>query len=179
MNGMIADARRTAGTGAPVGKVIAELTFGFWPNLISKHFHPLWSASLHKAFPYAHVPRRDVHFRLEVIRRLRNRIAHHEPILTSKNKVYTGFVDQPSISLPDLLQWQRRQARSSRESFPPIKVGLLVPASRRGTVHRGAVSSSGYGCERTSVLYPSCDGPVFTPFSALPSALSSLRVSPA
>jgi len=35
---------------------------------------------------------------------------------------------------------------------PPIKVGLLVPASRRGTVHRGAVSSSGYGCERTSVF---------------------------
>jgi hypothetical protein len=104
MNGMIADARRTAGTGAPVGKVIAELTFGFWPSLISKHFHPLWSASLHKAFPYAHAPRRAVHLRLEVIRRLRNRIAHHEPILTSKNKVYTGFVDQPSISLPDLLQ---------------------------------------------------------------------------
>jgi hypothetical protein len=61
---------------------------------------------------------------------------------------------------------------------PPIKVGLLVPASRRGTVHRGAVSSSGYGCERTSVLDSSCDGPVFTPFSALPSALSFLRVSP-
>ena len=35
---------------------------------------------------------------------------------------------------------------------PPIKVGLLVPAYRRGTFHRGAVSSSGYGCERTSVL---------------------------
>jgi hypothetical protein len=62
---------------------------------------------------------------------------------------------------------------------PPIKVGLLVPASRRGTVHRGAVSSSGYECERTFILDPLCDGPVFTPFSALPSALSSLRVSPA
>lgn len=60
---------------------------------------------------------------------------------------------------------------------PPIIVGLLVPASRRGTVHRGAVSSSRYGCERTSVLDPPCDGPVFTPLSALPSALSFLRVS--
>ena len=30
-----------------------------------------------------------------------------------------------------------------------------------------------------NLLDPSCDGPVFTPFSALPSALSSLRVSPA
>jgi hypothetical protein len=41
---------------------------------------------------------------LEVIRRLRNRIAHHEPILTSSNEVYTGYTAQPTISLPQLLQ---------------------------------------------------------------------------
>lgn len=104
MNGMINDARRTAGTGTPIGKVIAELPFGFWPSLISSQFHALWSVSLHKAFPHAHVPRRAVHWRLEVIRRLRNRIAHHEPILTSRNEVYTGFAAQSTITLPHLLQ---------------------------------------------------------------------------
>jgi hypothetical protein len=104
MNDMVAEARRAAGIGAPIGKVIAELPFGFWPNLISKQFHALWSARLHKAFPHAHVPRRAVHWRLEVIRRLRNRIAHHEPILTSGNEVYTGYAAQPTITLPQLLQ---------------------------------------------------------------------------
>jgi len=104
MNGMVNDARQAAGAGAPIGKVIAELPFGFWPSLLSGQFHPLWSACLHKAFPHAHVPRRDVHWRLEVIRRLRNRIAHHEPILTSNNEVYTGFTAQPTIRLAQLLQ---------------------------------------------------------------------------
>jgi hypothetical protein len=104
MNSMINDARQTAGPGAPIGKVIAELPFGFWPSILSGQFHPLWSACLHRAFPHAHVPRRDVHWRLEVIRRLRNRIAHHEPILTSSNEVYTGFAAQPTITLAQLLQ---------------------------------------------------------------------------
>lgn len=104
MNSMIRDARANAGAAAPVGKVIAELTFGFWPNMLSSRFDELWRASLHKAFPHAHVPRRFVHWRLETIRRLRNRIAHHEPILTSRNEVHTGFVDQPTMTLPAVLE---------------------------------------------------------------------------
>ena len=104
MNSMITDARSNAGTGAPVGKVIAELTFGFWPNMITSRFEDLWRASLNKAFPSAHVPRKLVHWRLETIRRLRNRIAHHEAILTSRNQVYTGFIDQPTMTLPAILE---------------------------------------------------------------------------
>src|SRR5665213_2118050 len=73
MNGMITDARSNAGGGAPVGKVIAELTFGFWPNMITSRFEELWRASLHKAFPAARRPRAQIHWRLETIRRLRNR----------------------------------------------------------------------------------------------------------
>ncbi len=104
MNGMIADARSNAGVRAPVGKVIAELTFGFWPNMITSRFENLWRASLYKAFPASGRPRAQVHWRLETIRRLRNRIAHHEAILTSRNEVYTGFIDQPTMSLPAILE---------------------------------------------------------------------------
>src|SRR5208283_5317703 len=87
------------------GKVVAELTFGFWVNTISRRFHTtLWVPSLHKAFPHATVARKIIHLRLEMIRRLRNRIAHHEPILTSHNEVYTGFPDRPHIALPEMLQ---------------------------------------------------------------------------
>jgi hypothetical protein len=51
MQQMIQKARRSVGSNAPVGKLIAELTFGFWPFVLSGHFHNLWSASAHKAFP--------------------------------------------------------------------------------------------------------------------------------
>jgi hypothetical protein len=105
MNGMIFEARKSAdGATAPVGKVIAELPFGFWSSLIAGRFDTLWRASLHKAFPHARVPRRIVHWRLETLRRLRNRIAHHEPVLTSRQQVYTGFIDQPAMTRAAILQ---------------------------------------------------------------------------
>ena len=104
MRNMLDKARRNAGPAAPVGKLVAELTFGFWPFLISGQYHNLWSASSHKAFPHAHVPRSFVHTRLETIQRLRNRIAHHEPILSSTNEVYTGQLGHPKIALHALLE---------------------------------------------------------------------------
>ncbi len=107
MKRSLSDARQNIKVGAPVGKLIAELTFGFWPRLVARHFDDLWQPSLHKAFPHAPVPRRVVHWRLDVIRHLRNRIAHHEPILTSRNQVYTGFAQQPFIALPDILECTR------------------------------------------------------------------------
>jgi len=104
MRNMLDKARRSAGPGAPVGKLVAELTFGFWPFLISGQYHNLWSASAHHAFPHARIPRSFVHTRLETIQRLRNRIAHHEPILSSTNEVYTGHPHNPKIALPALLE---------------------------------------------------------------------------
>lgn len=122
MNSMIADARSHAGLGSPVGKVIAELTFGFWPSMLTSRFDPLWDPSLYKAFPAAKRPRRFIHWRFRTIQYLRNRIAHHEPILTSTNEVQTGFNDQPKIALPAILEaaqwispptanWQRQTTR--------------------------------------------------------------------
>jgi hypothetical protein len=120
---MVTDAKAKLSPAASPGKIVAELTFGFWPTILTKRFHNvLWLSSLHNAFPQATVPRSMIHLRLEVIRRLRNRIAHHEPILTSRNMVYTGFKDHPYIALPSLLEcvewvsedaalWLRSQSR--------------------------------------------------------------------
>lgn len=114
MTDMVSTAKAKLPPAALSGKVIAELTFGFWPTLLTKRFHSaLWIPSLQKAFPHANVPRSKIHLRLEVIRCLRNRIAHHEPVLTSHNEVYTGFKDQPYIALPSLLEcvdWISRDA---------------------------------------------------------------------
>lgn len=64
------------------GRVVAELTFGFWCGLTSKVYAAkLWVPHLHKAFPYKRLGRREASTRLNELRILRNRIAHHECIL--------------------------------------------------------------------------------------------------
>lgn len=64
------------------GRVVAELTFGFWTAMVGKKYaHSLWVPCLHKAFPRKKVGRKQVHLPLDRLRKLRNRIAHHEPVL--------------------------------------------------------------------------------------------------
>lgn len=70
------------GATLPPGKVIAELTFGFWHTLTDRKYeHRLWVPYLHKAFLPGKPPARAAfNMQLEKLRQLRNRIAHHEPI---------------------------------------------------------------------------------------------------
>jgi hypothetical protein len=62
---------------------------------------------------------------------------------------------------------------------PPIKVGLLVQHLVAEPYIVGLSRHQVMDASEPPFLDPSWDGPVFTQFSALPSALSSLRVSPA
>lgn len=72
---------RDAGPSAPTGKVIAELTFGFWRYLsTAAHHHPLWIPSLHTAFAPG-TSRPAVDRPVGQLHQMRNRIAHHEPLL--------------------------------------------------------------------------------------------------
>lgn len=70
-----------------VGKVIPELKFVFWQTLFTKRFdHRLWSHHLHCVMPHLDKSltinelRQLIYGELEQLRKLRNRIAHHEPI---------------------------------------------------------------------------------------------------
>ena len=70
----------TASSNSP-GQVVSSLTFGFWSSLLANRYHQqLWVPSLHLAFPYLVGRRGTAHQDLEHLRRLRNRLAHHEPI---------------------------------------------------------------------------------------------------
>jgi len=72
------------------GKVIAELKFVFWQKLLTGRFDTrLWNNHIFTAFPYAAATglnatqlRQDLYNGLETVRKLRNRIAHHEPIIS-------------------------------------------------------------------------------------------------
>jgi hypothetical protein len=83
----IATARRTAqakhGLTCRAGDIVPELTFGFWTALLANRYHALlWESALHRAFPLrpAGLRRGDLHARLQSLRRLRNGVAHHEPV---------------------------------------------------------------------------------------------------
>jgi hypothetical protein len=74
------------GRGAEVhGRVIAELSLGFWRFLVEpRYLTTLWIPSLHAAFPHGTPDLRDrqreVAFHLQQLNFVRNRAAHHEPI---------------------------------------------------------------------------------------------------
>lgn len=69
------------GPGASAGKVVAELNFGFWRYLSSSaHEKTLWVPLLHKAFPSG-TSRAEIDGKVGRLHILRNRVAHHEPLL--------------------------------------------------------------------------------------------------
>ncbi|MEW5627162.1 Abi family protein [Streptomyces hydrogenans] len=79
----------------PAGKIVAESTFGCWVNLLDKggtrgdgpyrknvdYDSTLWRKALHKAFPNSGGKRTTVFTTASHVRSLRNRAAHHEPLI--------------------------------------------------------------------------------------------------
>ena len=88
------------------GNMIAELTFGFWVSLTGSFYaQTLWDAHLHKSFRVA-MKRNVVYHRLDRIRKLRNRVAHHE-ILIGPNLMnqYSSIVETTDWICSDTAKW--------------------------------------------------------------------------
>ena len=63
-------------------QLVSDLNFGFWTTLFSSKYNILWSKHLHKVFSQGRpIQRKDVSEMLNDLRKLRNRIAHHETII--------------------------------------------------------------------------------------------------
>ena len=66
------------------GELVSGLILGFWVSLFKGHYERvLWPLLLPAVFPYAprkQRSRREISKRVDSIRRLRNRVFHHEPI---------------------------------------------------------------------------------------------------
>jgi hypothetical protein len=83
------DLQGARGHQTSTGKVIPELKFVFWQVMFtSRHDGRVWNAHLMRVLPNLAIGkpvsqlRLAIYDDLEEIRRLRNRIAHHEPIFT-------------------------------------------------------------------------------------------------
>lgn len=77
------------GTIPSTDKAIAEMSFAFWESMFTKRFDPgIWQNQLMTLFPNT-LPgmqyfslRAEIYQALGTLRKLRNRIAHHEPIFS-------------------------------------------------------------------------------------------------
>lgn len=72
------------GKSSAPGRVIAALTFSFWTAMVSPSYESLWRSTMSKIAMKPdgkRLSRKQLSRPLTKIRLLRNRIAHHEPIL--------------------------------------------------------------------------------------------------
>lgn len=77
--------KKCGGANALAGKVIAELSFGFWRSLTTaSHEKSIWVPYLHGAYPKG-TSRAAVDNDLRDINAVRNRIAHHEPVFDRRH----------------------------------------------------------------------------------------------
>lgn len=107
----VAEAYAKFGGQANDGQVVAELTFGFWTALFGKRNNELWGQTLRPVFS-ASVKRKDIARRLSDIRRLRNRIAHHEPIIQQDlPAVHQEIMEVTGWMSVDALAWCNAHCR--------------------------------------------------------------------
>jgi len=98
------------------GRVVAELSFGFWRFLAAGHYElSLWRTCLYKGFP-GQGRRRPLHDRLAALHDLRNRIAHLEPIHSRPlRKLYVTILTVADWINPAMRQWVAEQSTVSAQ----------------------------------------------------------------
>ena len=103
------------------GRIVAELSFGFWAALTHKGYaRRLWDPHLHKAFPHRRMNHKMAFARLDSLRKLRNRVAHHEPI-TSRN------LQQDLTDIIETIGWICPTAALWVEQTNTLQVRLAAP----------------------------------------------------
>lgn len=103
------------------GKVIPELKFAFWQSIFtSRHDQRLWSPYFDSIFPNMDTSksiqerRKLIYDELEQVRRLRNRIAHHEPIFNRNlTDDYQKILSLISYRCPVTAAWLNERQRAT------------------------------------------------------------------
>jgi hypothetical protein len=108
-------------------RLVAELTFGFWTAMIGKEYETLWQTTLHRIAQRPDgkgLRRQDFSRPLGPIRELRNRIAHHEPIIYwDLLKHYAAIMELTGWLSPPAAEWCAVHCRFS-DVHPPERIAL-------------------------------------------------------
>jgi hypothetical protein len=94
--------------------VVAECTFGFWTSFLeARNNHMIWFKHDKNIFPFATRKQRNIHIirrEFDTLRKLRNRIAHHEPIRDDPQLVmkYQSLIQLLNWMNPHVTLWLQR-----------------------------------------------------------------------
>jgi hypothetical protein len=121
------------------GRVIASLMFGFWTGCLSSPYEDaIWrKGGIGKAFQKGgeKPSRNTVNRMLGPIRKIRNRIAHHEPILYyDLAKHHRNIVDLTSWLSPEIADWAELDSTFPGVYDEALAKTLLKPADRLAAV---------------------------------------------
>ncbi len=109
------------------GDIVSSLTFSFWTSMLAKEYEVLWQTTLNRIARQEDgrgQPRKDLSGPLPPIRTLRNRIAHHEPILHwNLDKHYANILRITGWLSPAAASWCKSHSRF-REVWPVERVTL-------------------------------------------------------
>lgn len=87
------DARRGLGASPSHGQAVAALSFGFWTKLTDPNRAALfWNPMLNHAFPSG-TRRSDVHTLVSHVNGFRNRLAHNEPVFSTRTGLRSRLTD--------------------------------------------------------------------------------------
>ena len=94
------------------GRMVAELSFGFWVSLFARRYDALlWRTDLHRVFS-PQPNRQKLYNQLNRLRTLRNRVAHHEPILQRDLKTdYEKLLWILEMLSPEAASWVTHHSR--------------------------------------------------------------------
>lgn len=120
------DLQSCAGSLPTTGKIIAELKFAFWENIFTVgQDSRIWNAHFRTCFPGSPqgqpIPqcRATAYADLQIIRRLRNRIAHHEPI-------FMRNIADDYQRIHDMIAWRSQVAAAWMDQKQAVLALLAV-----------------------------------------------------
>lgn len=112
------------GKAATHPQMIAELTFGFWSSLFGRDATHLWQ-HLRPIFQAKGIQRGLIAGQLRDLRRLRNRVAHYEPILAQPlGQLYGNLATLTGWLSPTAAAWLTKTTSWS-QTYPAVPI--LVP----------------------------------------------------
>jgi len=94
-----------------IGDIIAQLNFGFWVHLCDRPYEKkLWNRTLFSCFPYlgGRPDRINIERRLNACLRLRNKVAHLEPIIKYESTLiqeYRNIIQLMYAICPETQKW--------------------------------------------------------------------------
>lgn len=109
------------------GRIVAALTFSFWTAMFGPDYETLWQKTLHEIGRRPDgkgLRRKDFSGPLHPVRTIRNRIAHHEPILNwNLRKHYGNIIAMTEWLSPPAAAWCRAHCRFE-DVYPQERIVL-------------------------------------------------------